>query len=351
MLLCHEGFDHEAGYADMARHSGAVTWSAGTNGFVTGRDGLGRALTTRAGLVTATLASRLMSQFCGFAWRLDGTCTLSIGDSVAGAMQAVITFGGVHHDVSLTIDGTVVWTSAADLWLSGGWYFIEVWPVIAASGGSVTLRINDGNILSHCYSGKTQVTANAVWDSITWDGSASTGDSPVDDFYACDTAKASGYCGCNSFLGDTRTLSVFAIGTDAAGWIPGVPSDEDIFPALSANANWQQVCETALDNSRFNASGTVGAEDRFNFAPFPNYLGAVLAATVVTALQGNGNATAAVAPLLAMGGAKSYAASHIPAVSGYVYTQDQWTKAPDGSLLTLMGLNAVAAGYRLQALG
>ena len=341
-------------YDDMSRHVGAVTWVSGTNVFVTGRHGLGKALTTNAGVVMATLASRLSSQFCGFRWCLNGTCTLTIGDSVAGAAQAVLTFGVTNHDVSLAIAGTTVWTSAYGVWASGNWYFVEIWPIIANSGGSFKILIDEGRTLSHTYSGDTQATANAVWDTITWDGTASGGTSPIDDFYACDTTTGtSGWSACNVPIGDCCTLTSFVTGTNAVSWTPGVPSGDDLFPLSTTNANWQSVCETAMDgNWTFNTTATVGAEDTFNFGTMPGFMNAVLAASVVVAERRNGNATASLASAFEMSGTEVYGAAYIPTNADFVYHHDTWFADPsDSSVLTLDKLNSVKAGYKLVSRG
>ncbi len=337
---------------DMSRHVGAVTWSAGSNTFVTGRQGLGRALTTNISTVVATLASRQASQFCGFRWRPNGTCTLTIGDSVAGAAQAVVTFGAANHDVSLAISGTTVWTSAADVWIPGQWYFVEVWPIIANSGGSIKILIDEGRTLSHTYSGDTQATANAAWDTITWDGTASGGESPIDDFYAANTVTGqAGWSACTTPIGDSCTLTVFATGNDSVAWTPATGAG--IFPDLSANPNWQRVSETSMDGDiSYNTVGTVGAEDTFNFGVFPNYLNAVIAVSTVTAMRRNGNATANIAPVIEIGGTKSYSSGHIPTAPDYVYVHDSWFVDPsDSSNLTLSNLNAMKAGYKLLSVG
>lgn len=350
-LKYHEGFDYQATADDLNRMAEPVSWDVDdTCGFTEGRNSLGQGLETSAA-ATVTLGEQLATQLIGFAWRLDGDCTLTLGDSSADAAQLVVSFGADSHNVVVKCGDTTLYTSANNVWVTGYWYFIEIWPTISSSAGALKLRIGEGNTLQVSLSGVvTQNTANAFWDTVTFDGSASGGDAPIDDLYWCDTLTDDGPLDCTGFLGDCRTVTEFPAGSDTAEWTPG--KDDGIFPTPAPEKkNWQQVSERGADgDASFNSTATIGATDLFNYGTVKNTLDAFVAISTVVTVKRNGNASAEVQSLIKSGDTISYGAAHQPADAGYVSYADMFLTDPaTGATPTLSAFNALKAGYMLKA--
>lgn len=347
-----QGFDYEQQSSDMARHLGAITWSAGSScTIVAGRRDKGYALSTD-GVVSATLSQQASSQFVGFAWELYGGEVLTIGESTSGDAQIVLTFGSDNHNIIVTCGDTTLYTSDDDVWEIGNWTYLEIWPVIDSSDGSLSISVNAGASLSKTISGiDTQNTDNAYWDTIKFDGSASGELSPIDDFYWGDATDDSAPITCVGFMGDCAVVTMFANGNSDVEWTPGTGlglySTEE--PILT---NWQTVSERN-DNvqGKYNTTTVVGNSDTLNFGVVDNYLNAVIGLSTTMCVLRSGNAKASIQPFISCDDVESTGDVHTPTDIDYVYYTDYFTSNPSTSgTLTIKSVNKMKAGYTLTAI-
>lgn len=144
-------------------------------------------------------------------------------------------------------------SSGHGMMLGNTWYYIEVKVYIHDSSGTVTVRLNEAEVLSltgqdTCNGSNAQVGAVALCSNGTT--------IYYDDFYMLDTSGTKN----NNFLGDVR---VDAVRPDGAG------THTDFTP--SAGSNYQNVDETYPDDdTTYNDGANVNDQDSYGLPALPS---------------------------------------------------------------------------------
>jgi len=325
-LKVFDGFDHYAADTDMSSRSGFLQWSnalAGTS-FVTGRNGFGLALSlANAGTgFSATFGQRVASAFVGFALNIaTGVGAIfNFVDSLSGNAQITVVFNYLNFSVKIyrgtSLSGTLLYTSANNVWASGVYNYIEIWPVINGSTGSVTVNVN-GQTIASVTGANTQATANASWDVLTFT-SQNAGTFLLDDLYYADTTTGAGTYPCDSFLGDSRVDTLFATGNDAVQWTP------------LANANWQEVASVQFDgDAAYNYTTTPTDQDTYTFGALAGTISLIYGLQITTAQRKDDSSARSTKSVAKVGGTSYFGATNSLPNTTYTYFTDLWILNPN----------------------
>ena len=178
--------------------------------FVTGRNGFGKALQLQQGITYtyAVFGQRVSSAFVGFGCQFVNVGTgadfqfLDTGAGTGIVNVTVYSTRSTIRDPGLSGRSRQWWRSA----LCGPeqpmgrkrWSFIEIWPVINASTGSVTVHVNGVNACTITSVNTNFTGANAWWDAMGVRCN-NVGGNPtmnMDDLYYCDTTTGAGLTPC-----------------------------------------------------------------------------------------------------------------------------------------------------------
>ena len=227
--------------------------------------GQGRAGGGAAKLGNINLPARLGTFYCGFALADPSGVTIYFNDSTQGT----------NFTLSLSTAGAITCTPASGNAVSSlpmavipgaVWQYIEVYGVIANTGGAVTVRVNENVVLSMVSADTCYRTSTGV-DQIQFNYNVI-----VDDFYICDNSGAS----LNNFLGNTRVPAQFPNGTGASTqWTP----------TGSASFNWQLASNPYMDDSSYVSCGTPGDIDLYTLSPVANSPQVMAVQSIVVARQ------------------------------------------------------------------
>jgi hypothetical protein len=362
-----DGFDHYDNGTDFLSRSGNLQYNGNAEviAFTTGREGAGKALTfdfTHTGpieYVDAVFYQRVASAFVGFAQNAEAgqqPLFFEFWDTLTNKVQVSVLFRMDNYSIQIFRGnavylgseyggdgsglGTQLATTGNNAWTPGVWNFIEIWPVINSSTGSVELRINNVVILN-VTGVDTQATANASWDSFQpgGQGVSGVGVTIIDDLYYGDTTVGVGSYPGNAPIGDCHVQTLFAVGNSSVQFTP------------LANANWQEISETAMDSdTSYNYDSTVGNEDRFNFAALPSTTSLIYGIQLTGAYRKDDSGGRQVKQGVKSGTTETYGANHALGDTSYTYFTDQWILDPNTSAnWTTSGLNAISAGYNVAA--
>ena len=248
-LLFIEGFDYYNDYADLG---GSGKWGGrkgtGSITFVTGRDGVGKALriaSSTVNYVTHKLKTPGDVFYIGFGFKLN---TLTSSSDFL-----VLSEGGTEHfrlkynaDGTLTAKrSTVILGSTGAVLGSESWGYIEVYAKIANTGGEITIKV-DGNVELELTSQDTQNSGTGVCNTLKLTGAG--GNCNYDDMYICDDAGSVN----NGFLGD---CTVQTLVPSAAGSSTGLTA--------SVGNNYAAVDEKPVNDSDYVYSSTVTDKDLY----------------------------------------------------------------------------------------
>lgn len=221
---------------------------------------------------------------------------------------------------------------------NNGWYFIELQNAINKTTGTAALRVNGEPVSSFpdLTGLNTQSSVNASVSEINY-GSfaiAQGGGVFMDDLYLADGTTGPGSFPNNSFLGDMRAATLFPISNNSVTWTP------------LANANWQEVSETAMDSdTSYNTTATSGAQDTFNFGPLDIDVNQVVGLQITLAVRKVDAGSRTIAPVLLIGGV-SYVGTAVSVDVSYLYITSIWPINPHTSASwTAADINALQAGY------
>jgi hypothetical protein len=184
--------------------------------------------------------------------------TINFAETAAGTTKV---------SVVLNSDGSITYTggrTGANILPQGTWFFLEIGIVVASSGGSLIIKVNNQIVVSENSFDTNNGNASYAYINQIQFSTLSPGNSiTIDDVYVADGTGAAPY---NTFQGDNRiyTLSVNAAG-DSAQWTP------------SSGSNYQNV-ETL--GSTYNASSTAGQTDLFHLTGLPSSVTSVIAVQV-----------------------------------------------------------------------
>lgn len=369
-LKVFDGFDHYNSQTDLLARSGFLQWQLygiynPSFGFQTGANGDGKALTinhdslrNNFGLLVGVMGARLSNAFVGMRITATDVSSVPAGfgiifwDTLASGGPSpqcsvffnpgnycIQIYSGLYSGTFGGIASTLLATSANNVWAEGT-NFIEIWPVIGASG-SVEVIVN-GQTLMNVTGIGTDPTGDAWWDAVGITPEPPVGQlaSPtiaLDDFYYCDTTTGSGTYPCNTPLGDVHVYTRFPIGNSSVQWTP------------LANTNWQEVDETAMDgDTSYNYSSTAGQEDLLNFGALASTINHIIGVQVTGAYRKDDAATRIVKQALKSSTTEVYGSNYSLGVSSYQYFTDLFVLDPNTSASwTLTAVNNAAAGYNL----
>jgi hypothetical protein len=271
---------------------------------------------------------------------------------VANLTQVAVLFNPVNYSIQIYTggttllgpgggfwDGTLVYVSANNVWTGNVWNFIEIWPVINATTGSVTVRVN-GVVLASVTGIDTKITSNLWWDQMGIASQTTGGlnvDTQIDDLYYCDTTTGAGLTPCNTFLGDCRVQTLFATGNDAVQWTP------------HAGSNWQEVAETAMDSdTTYNYSSTPGQQDTLDFGALAGTITTIYGIQLTYAARKDDAGARSVKSVVKVSGTSYFGSTNSLPDGNYAYFTDQWILNPNTGLnWTISGVNGAAYGYNM----
>jgi len=360
-----DGFDHYKSATDWLARSGWLQWQVlGTSysvSFVTGRNGRGKALQFAGAPIldaraVAVFRDRNNEGFLGAAFTILESTGLTppasgmwffFYDLTTVTVQASVHFDEANYSVVVyrgdgTTSGTLMAMSPNNVWTHDVSQFYEFHYKIDGSSGILEVRVSNNVVVTA--TGNTLSSANAWADGFAFRGSLTPGGANpanflIDDFYYNDTTTGPGLVPCNSYLGDSSTVTLFAIGNDSVSWT-----------ALTGS-NWQMISEVQMDgDTSYNSTSTAGNEDRFNFQALTAALDTIYALQVTGAYRKDDGGTRTIQQALKSGSTEVYGATFSLPDTNYSYFTDLFVLNPATGLnWVLTDVNAIKAGYKLTA--
>lgn len=364
-----DGFDHYNSVVDLLARSGFLQIDSPQTASITfaaGRNGLQKCLHITSSSVQEDYLSfvyqdRNQSAFTGMAVSMPNDSSShfvwEFWDSVGVENQVSVLFRGDNQTISAfrgnafvgadTIDGKDGTGSGVLLGMTGNnaysrasWNFIEMWVKVHPSDGFVKVYVNSV-LLLNVTGVNTQKTGNAWWDvnHVGGPGVFTSGPLLIDDLYYGDTTTGPGTFPGNIPLGDCHTVTLFPVGNDSVQFTP------------LANANWQEVSETAMDSdTSYNYDSTVGHEDRFNVQSLPAGVSLIYGVQVTGAYRKDDAGARFIKQGAKSGSTETYGANWSLGEEIYVYFTDQWILDPNTSANWLVaGVNAMKIAYNIEA--
>lgn len=215
------------------------------------------------------------------------------------------------------------------------WYYLEMWALIADSGGRAIVRINgveDINFTGDTRNGATLPTRCGLGAQT---GSGAMAGAPLhfDDYYLADAA------GSQTFLGDLR---VAALMPDGAGTSTQFTPD--------SGSNYARVNETPPDDdTSYVASSTVGHKDTYSMGNLPTTAETVHGVQQMIRARKD-DAGARTGRMVVRSGGADYESSDIPILDTYAYHLAMRETDPATSAAwTNSGVNALEHGPKVEA--
>ena len=296
--------------------------------------GQGRAGGGCAKLGQINLPARLGTFYCGFAIENPSGVTINFNDSTKGTNFSLkFTSAGA---ITCTPQSSANAVSSPPMAVIPGnvWQFIEVYGVIAATGGAVTVRVNETVVLS-LVSANTASSTTTVSTGVDQLDFGSFGSAIVDDFYICDNSGAS----LNNFLGNTRV---------PAQTPNGVGSSTQWTPTGSASFNWQLASNPYMDDSSYVSCSTASDIDLYTLSPVANAPQIMAVQSIVVARQDD-SGQRQVKSVIQSGSTQATGAV-VNTNATYAGHTDIFTTDPNtGSSWTYGAVNALQVGVELVA--
>lgn len=368
-LKVWDGFDHYKDRNDFLSRGSPnfLQWTEPGNvqidtiAFVTGRNGFGKAAQmskngSNNGLVfgnwRAVFTDHNAEAWVGFAHEINqGSMNWVFLDTITGLAQVslyqnhlgynFVAYRGNQPGIDSPA-GTLLGVTSNNVWANGVYNFIEFGVKIDPTVGYIKVKVN-GVLVLNLTGINTQNTANASWDSLVFmnlEGGGGIGATwLVDDLYYTDNVTGPGTHPCNTFLGDSKTVTLFATGNSSVQWTP------------FANTNYQEINETAMDSdTSYNSDITPGHEDLFTFQPLTGTIAVIYGVQLTGAYRKDDAGDRQIKQALKSGATEVYGPIyHVPDVS-YAYFTDPFILNPNTSLnWTSTNVNALLAGYQFVA--
>jgi hypothetical protein len=246
---------------------------------VTGRFGFGKAMSIIADTSGADTSKGyvipiddlLTEGFLAFALYYPSSNTSGTHDKVAFGF-----FDGVNDQYQLSVafrhngviecwrghpwSGTRLHATPVGSFEEDRWMVVEINPVIDDSAGSCEVRVNTVPKIQVTGADTRGGTVTTTFDSILPIAYTGPGGSfvnlVIDDFYFNDTAGAT----CSDWLGNLRVKTQFIIAD-------GSIQDFSIGGTSPAATHWQSVLNSALDDTKYVYSPTIGDYDLYSADP------------------------------------------------------------------------------------
>ncbi|MDE3037015.1 MAG: hypothetical protein KGJ21_00960 [Pseudomonadota bacterium] len=288
--------------------------------------GQGRAGGGAAKLGQINLPARLGTFYCGFALGNPSGVTINFNDSTEGTNFS-LSFSSAGAITCTPASGAAVSSPPMAVIPGAVWQYIEVYGVIAATGGAVTVRVNETVVLS-VVSADTSYRGSTGVDQISFSYNV-----VVDDFYICDNSGAS----LNNFLGNTRVPAQFPNGTGAS---------TEWTPTGSASFNWQLASNPYMDDSSYVSCATPGDIDLYTLSPVANSPLILAVQSIVVARQDD-SGQRQIKSVIQSGSAQATGAV-VNTSGSYAGHTDIFTADPNtGSSWTYGAVNALQVGAEL----
>lgn len=358
--------DSYSGYnatADLLARSGFLQYqqplvNTSPLSFVAGPNGRGKALQIQIN-VTKTYrvyGQRVASAFPGTRYQLGqpaGGLMLTYEDTIANDTQVSVFFNPGNYAIQIyrgdvTFDpvthapiGTLLYASPNNVWSGTSWFYVDCWPVIDPSAGSVQVKVN-GVVRATISGVNTQNTANAWWDREGIQGVGLFGGSPtvtLCDMYYGDTTTGPGTNPCETPQGPVIVWAQFPVADSGSPqWTP-----------LSGD-NYTQVCDPEMDgDTTYNYTSTVGNIDGFTFGPALPATAVILDAGLRGAYRTDAGGSRTILQSIISSATEEDGTDYVVGAT-YTYTDDQFTINPHTSASWLVSeWNAITGRYKLAA--
>lgn len=323
--------------------------SGGTLVSATGRDGIGRGISTNngSGQCKVTLPAAYSTLIQGVAWFLPS----GFGGQT-GVGYAITLFGdtGATAHLSVNFDaagriqlrrgsssGTIIATTAGTPLSASTWHYVEIKATINDTTGTCIVKLDNVEVIN--FTGDTKnAGTNTTFDAISLPGGVN---GIVDDFYVCDGVDGTGLgtpqsAAFNDFLGDCTIKPQRPDGNGATNaWVGSDGNSTD---------NYLLVDEIPFSSTDYVGSST--ATDRDLYAVADLVGSPTVYAVQVKAYAAKSDAGARSFKTLHRSSGGTVAASAAIALStSYItYAGDIATKDPDGTAWTASSVNAAQFG-------
>ena len=348
-LEVFDGFDHYNSAVDLQERSGVLQWTdSGTVSIVRpGRFAYGACILVNAvggsepslsGLHGSLSIVRTARTF-GFAAipPIDNRWYVRISNSGngPGAAATIITLKFDYFNCRITayngdlITGPkpIIGASTNNAFVTNSWQYFEI-----QYDSTIIIHVNGEEALNVAFGSQD-------WDSFIISNNAPGTGTYVDDFYETNAIPGPGPSPFDSFMGDVRTQTLFAIGD--SGTIQWSPQP-------NTNANWQNISEVAMDSDgTYNYTSLAGNEDLFNFQSLIGVTPLPLAVQLTGAYRKDDAGLRLVQQQL-ISGMTTTGGATFTLGTGYAYFTDMFVLNPDGDVpWTDIAVDALSAGYLL----
>lgn len=351
VILATEGFDHYSTMADATTKIGNLGWTddAGCTIVTPGRAGLGKccSIPTTNNFGQSVFAAFHLNQatyFFGFAIKIGSgnpnAFMVTMYDPIGfGTVQCSVLFNMLAGQITLYRGqagvGTILAVSSPASYAFTDWTFLEFAVTISTTVGSIAVRINNAPAVSIA-NVNTQAGTNTTFGAVALTNIVFGGSGPIliDDFRYNDTTTGPGIYPTNSWLGDLRVATLFAISNSSVTWTP------------LAGTNWQEISEVAFDrDTTYNSTNVPGNEDLFNFGPLAAVIDEIVSVSLVGGYREEDAGGHTLQQQLKTGGT-DHAGTVYPLGTGYQMLTDIWPVNPTtGASWTLTDVNTLIAGY------
>jgi hypothetical protein len=250
--------------------------------------------------------------------------------------NAIVAYRGDPASGSLGApSGTQIASTSAGV-LDGNWHYIEVFAIIHASTGQLTVKVDGTTVIN--FTGNTLNTGVVTTiDALRFRTGryVSTPNAviSIDDLYICDATGAVN----NTFLGDVRVQSLVP---NAAG------TYTQLAPTGVAN-NYANVNEIPYNNATYNSSATVGQRDTYALSDLAASTSTVLGMQSVAHMQKSDAGIANGKIALLSGGGLYYDTTQSLSTSATTYTQMRQTDPATAAAWTVSAANGLEAGMEV----
>lgn len=336
-FLWLDGFDEIPDTNEGAYLTSAGYIQQSGAGYTTGRGNTGRCLTLTGGgaNLVKVLSGSVSEIFIGHGFKFDGTVTLqpilALFDSSTGApVQGYTLNRNVNGGIDLWYGPTKIASTPNGVLSQSVWAYVEAHILLAGAASKVTIRVNNIEMVSAVTF--TDISGTGIFERVTFLGAAD-GAQYYDDYYLLDSTGTLN----TGLVGDLTVEDVGIVGNSA-------PIQFSPFGSVNNYSNINTI--GAADDTSYNASATVGAEDRFTMAPVDVTANEVFAVQIGIRTEKVGSGAATIAPLLYDGAAEHLGPDISPDAS-FASAFQMFDAAPDGAAWSVPKLNACTVGYKI----
>jgi hypothetical protein len=276
-----------------------------------------------------------------------GQTVVQLWDAVAGTMQVDVRVNA-DNSISVTRNGTVLGTSAANVFPINSWTHLEFKAKIDPSVGSYEVRLNGVNRLSAA-GVNTRASANSYATVIRIGATNAVNLSPgqtmdYDDIIVWDDqlTDANGNSDINNFIGDCGLVWLLPTGAGTTTqWTP------------DSGSNYARVNEATPDgDTSYVDDGTIGHIDTYAMADLGGSASSVLSVAQVHYARKTDVSSRGMKAELRSGGGNAAHAAAISLGNSYAYYFSNWGMNPNnGSPIawTVAAVNALEAGQQVSS--